>query len=115
MTGGYYIVEVKKIDDSKALITIEKAEFHSDEPEKKEYLVDVSIMEKLEKLIRKYRMNLWHRKTFTNMFVCDGESYSYEFEFDNVRISFSSQIYPKPYGDKLSELREVVKEYVEGA
>ena len=38
-------------------------------------------------------------------------SYSYEFYFGKAYISFSSQMYPKKYYDKLKKLHDIVEEY----
>ncbi len=111
MTGGYYCEMVKR-DGDKAVIRTEKTDFHNEEPVKREYIVDAAILEELEAVIRKHRMNYWNRKKFTNMFISDGESKSFSFEFDNNSIRFSSQIYPAKYGDKLEELKKIVHAYM---
>lgn len=111
MTGGYYTKTVKRNKDY-ALIRIASAEWHSQEPTVTEYKVDVAILDELEAIIRKHRMNFWNKKKFTNMFVADGESYSYSFGFDNADISFSSQIYPARYSEKLKELDSVIEKNI---
>lgn len=115
MTGGYFSETVEKYDDDFALITTEKAEWHSDEPALKKYLVDARILSDLESVVRKNHMNFWHRKTFTNMFVADGESYSYSFQFSENSIDFSSQIYPAKYREKLKKLDEIIKNYLKNS
>lgn len=115
MTGGYYSKTVEKTDDDKALITVETAEWHNNEPEVKKYIVDSSVLFEIEKVVRRYRMNFWHNKKFTKMFVADGESYSYGFRFDEAYIDFSSQIYPLRYRVKLKKLDEIIENYIEGA
>ena len=112
MEGAYYRETVKKYED-KALIRTESASWHSEEPTVTEYLTDASVLDEIEAIVRKHKMNFWNRKKFTNMFVSDGESYSYSFNFDDAYISFSSQIYPLPYSKKLDELDAVVKKYIE--
>lgn len=112
MSGGYCRKAVKRLDGAHALITIEKAEWHNQEPETEEYPVDISIMDELEAVIRKYRMNFWHRKKFTNMFVNDGESKGYTFEFDKKTVRFSSQIYPQRYRNKLREFDDIIGKYI---
>lgn len=112
MTGGYYIETIKRHEDQ-AIISIKSAEWHSQEPMVMEYLTDASVLDELETVIRKCKMNFWHRKKFTNMFISDGESTSYHFNFDNADISFSSQIYPMKYGKKLNMLDSIVKKYIE--
>lgn len=113
MRGGHYSEIVKRKDDSHAIITIEKAEAYNVEPERNEYLVDISIMDELENVIRKYKMNHWNRKKFTDMFISDGASSSYSFNFDKSYVSFSSQFYPMEYGQKLQEFDEIINKYVE--
>lgn len=113
MTGGYYREKIIRNDD-KAVITTEKASFHNEEPIKCEYLVDVSILDEIEDIVRKHKMNSWHRKKFTNMFVADGESEGFTFGFDKSTVSFSSQIYPAQYGNKLAELKKIVNNYITG-
>lgn len=111
MTGGYYTKTVKR-DGDRARIHIESAEWHSQDPTVTEYLTDVVVLDELEAIVRKYKMNYWKGKKFTNMFVCDGESYSYHFDFDKAYISFSSQIYPAKYREKLAELDSVIEKYI---
>lgn len=115
MTGGYYSENVKKYDDTHALISIEKAEWHNQDPEISEYLVDMEILDELESVIRKNRMNFWNNKKFTNMFVADGESEGYYFSFDENSINFSSQIYPPKYNKKLKQLDEILDKYLKDA
>lgn len=112
MTGGYYRETVKG-HEGRALISIESAEWHSQEPTVTEYLTDIAVLAELEAVIRKYKMNFWNRKKFTHEFIADGESQSYRFIFDNAEISFSSQIYPLRYRKKLQELDGIVKKYIE--
>lgn len=110
MTGGYYREKIKRNGD-KAVISTEEAAFHNEEPVKFEYIVDSSILDEIETVVRKNKMNFWNKKKFTNMFVSDGESIGYIFEFDKQSISFSSQIYPTKYRDKLDEIKEIVNKY----
>lgn len=112
MNGGYHTETVKRYGD-RALISIESAEWHSQDPTVREYLTDAAVLEELEAVVRKYHMNFWHQKEFTNAFVCDGESESYDFDFDDAGIFFSSQIYPMTYGKKLARLDRVVDQYIE--
>ncbi len=114
MTGGYHRETVKRQEDY-AIITIESAEWYSQDPTVTEYLADVAVLDELETVVRENKMNFWNRKKFTNMFVHDGESTSYDFDFDEANISFSSQIYPIEYGNKLSKLDDVVKKYIGSA
>lgn len=112
MDGGYYRKTVKRYGDH-ALISIESAEWHAQDPTVTEYLTDVAVLDELEKVVRKCKMNFWNRKKFTNEFICDGESESYHFDFDDEDISFSSQIYPVQYRNKLSMLENVINKYIE--
>lgn len=115
MTGGYNSETIRRYDDGHALIYTEKAEWHNDDPEVNEYLVDVSIMDELEEVIRKGHMNFWNHKKFTNMFIADGESEGYSFSFDDAYVSFSSQYYPKKYRDRLRKLDGIIKKYLNDA
>lgn len=113
MLGGYFCQTIKRGDDGRAIISIEEAECHNDEPKIEEYYVDASILDDLERIIRKNRMNFWNRRKFSNMFIADGESRGYCFEFDKKQISFSSQHYPVKYSNKLHKLKEVIEAYLE--
>lgn len=112
MDGGYHRETIKEYGDY-ALVCIESAEWYAQDPTVTEYLTDAAALDELEAVVRKYKMNFWNRKKFTNEFVADGESESYRFAFDDEDISFSSQIYPMNYRKKLAELDEVVKRYIE--
>lgn len=111
MTGGYHTETVKRSGE-KAIISIEDAEFYAQDPTVTEYITDAAVMDELEAAVRKYNMNFWNRKKFTNIFVADGETDSYSFDFDKSEISFSSQIYPLRYSKKLSELDAIIKKYI---
>lgn len=115
MNGGYVSETVKRYDESHALITTEKADWYYQDPTVNEYLVDVSIMDELETIVRKYRMNFWDGKNFSNMFIADGETTGYSFDFDEEGVSFSSQYYPERYSKKLEKLDEVVDKYIQSA
>lgn len=110
MTGGYYRKKIKR-NGTNAIISTEEASFHNEEPVKSESIVEAAVLDEIEAVVRKYRMNFWNRKKFTNMFISDGESESFSFCFDENSISFSSQIYPQKYGDKLKEIKEIVNKY----
>ena len=115
MNGAYYSRTIKRYDEKNALIRTEKADWYAGDPEINECLVDISIMDELERVIRKNKMNFWNRKEFTKMFVADGESYSYSFDFGDSDISFSSQIYPPRYRKKLNQLKDVIFRYMQDA
>lgn len=115
MDGGYNSETVKRYDDIHARIAVESAEWHSQDPEVKEYLVDVSVLDELEGVVRKYRMNFWNRKEFSKVFICDGESIGYNFRFDENDFGFSSQVYPAKYRNKLRKFDEIIEKYLQDA
>lgn len=115
MNGGYNSETVKRYDDAHALITVERAAWHHQDPEVKEYLVDALILDELEGVVRQYRMNFWNRKEFSRIFICDGETDGYSFRFDENDISFSSQVYPAQYRSKLQKLHDTVAKYLQDA
>lgn len=110
MTGGYYREVIKRCGDT-AVISIERADFHNEDPIMSEYVVNVSLLDEIEKIVVKHRMNHWNNKKFTNMFVSDGESKGYSFTFEESSIRFSSQIYPPIISEKLQEIDVVIKKY----
>lgn len=115
MEGGGSATSVALIND-KVYLTEEKKEWWYQDPAVSEYVVDSSILSKIESVYRKHGMHHWNNKKFTNMFVEDGPSYSYQFSFDNnYSTRFSSQIYPKKFRNKLSEIQNILKEYSTGA
>lgn len=110
MDGGYYSETVKRVGDH-AIICIESAEWYAKDPTVKEYQVDAAILDEIESIVRKQKMNFWNHKKFSRMFIFDAASESYSFDFDDRDISFSSQVYPVKYQKKLSELDHVVERY----
>lgn len=112
MEGGGSRITVKVYDETRAVVSRESQEWHGAKPEVDEYLVDISILDDIEAVFDKYNMKKWHKKTFTDMFVSDGESYSYSFRFEGRNsVYFSSQIYPPEYSEKLREFDEIIKKY----
>ena len=113
MCGNSHREYVVPFDSEHAKISISHANWYYEDPAVSEYLVDIDIMNKLEAVFRKYSMEKWHGKKFTDIFVCDGESYSYGFDFEKAHISFSSQVFPGKYHEKLDELHKILGEYIE--
>lgn len=113
MNGGYRKLSIDRFDDTHALYSTEGCEWHFQDPEISEYLVDVKILDDIRKVFISNRMNTWHNKTFTDMFISDGESHSYSFGFDDDSVYFSSQYYPEKYSSKLSKLNDAIKPYTE--
>lgn len=115
MLGGYGAVEVATVNGEVYLIYHGTETYAGDEVVS-EYAVDAAILDELEAVFRRYKMNRWNQKKFTNAFVADGESYSYVFSFDGgARVSFSSQIYPQNYRNKLNEFSAIIDRYKETA
>ena len=112
MSGGYSS-ETISTDGDYALIRTEKADWHNDDPEINEYAVDKAVLSEINDIFWKYHMKRWNNKKFTNIFVADGESTSYDFGFAEKGVRFSSQIYPASVSEKLNEIDEVVNKYIE--
>lgn len=112
MLGSSYSKSVQEYDDDSALITIQSSEWYGDDGAVKEYLVDREILNELKAVFVKYHMKNWDNKKFTKMFVADGASHSYSFDFETDSVSFSSQIYPEKYSVKLKILDEIVDKYL---
>lgn len=115
MSGRSYSESVCEYDENSALVTIMQRNWHGDDGTVKEYRVDKEILDELKAVFVKYHMKNWRNKKFTNMFVADGASYSYSFDFETDSVSFSSQIYPEKYSVKLKNLDEVVDKYLKNA
>lgn len=115
MLGSSYSETVQEYDDNTALITIMRREWHSDDGSVKEYLVDRKILDELKAVFVKYCMKNWDNKQISNLFVADGASYRYGFDFEINSVSFSSQFYPEKYSSKLRELDEIIKKHLSGA
>ena len=114
MNGGYNRMTVTK-DGENAVIATSEADWHGEELKEKKYTVSAEILNELEAVVRKYKMNNWHEKKFTDIFVCDGESESYCFDFGEETVRFSSQFYPAEYAGKLRELFKVIEKYISTA
>lgn len=115
MDGGGSSTEVYTIED-RVYLKISDTEWWYEDNNVKEYQVSNEILEEITKVFKKYKFNRWNNKKFTNMFISDGASHSYRFEFDNNKsVYFSSQIYPSKYRKKLDEIHEIIKKYTDGA
>ena len=115
MLGDSYSESVQEYSSDSALITIRSSEWHGDDGAVKEYLVSGEILNELKAVFVKYHMKNWDNKKFTNMFIADGASHSYSFDFETDSVSFSSQIYPEKYSVKLENLSEIVAQYLKDA
>lgn len=113
MTGGGKSTSVNIVDDQ-VILTYSNAQWWYSEDDVTEYKVDKAILADIEKVFKKYKMQNWHDKKFSDMFVADGPSYGYSFKFeDGTRVSFSSQVYPKSYSERLAEIHKVIEQYKE--
>lgn len=111
MTGGGNSTEISIIDGD-VILTYSDTEWWYDDADITEYKLDKAVLTDIESVFRKYKMQKWNDKNFTDMFVADGASYSYLFKFDDgTRVSFSSQIYPAFYSEKLVEIDKVIEQY----
>lgn len=113
MRGGSYSKTVCEFDEDSALVTIKQCKWHGDDGTVKEYLIDKAILNELKAVFIKYRMKKWNNKKFTKMFIADGASYSYSFDFETDFVTFSSQYYPEKYSSKLKELDEILDKYLQ--
>ena len=113
MTGGGNSTEISIIDGD-VILTYSDKEWWYDDYDITEYKLDKAVLADIESVFRKYKMQNWNDKKFTDMFVADGPSYSYSFKFeDSTRVSFSSQVYPVSYSAKLAEIDKVIEQYKE--
>ncbi len=111
MTGGHNALSIERFNDKYALYTVEESTWYNEDPKVNEYLIDVKVLDDIQTIFTKYKMNFWNRKKFTNMFVTDGASYSYNFAFDSKSVYFSSQIYPLRYRSKLEKIDDAISAY----
>lgn len=115
MEGGGKTTEISIIQDE-VYLTETSREWWYEDDSVTEYKVDEGILEEIENVFRKNKMNWWNGKKFTNMFIADGASASYDFSFDGgTWVSFSSQYYPANYSKKLDEIHEIIRKYAETA
>lgn len=113
MCGGGESIEISSID-GEVILTYADTTWWYEDDNIIEYRLDRDVLSDIEGVFRKYKMQKWNRRKFTNLFVADGPSYSYTFKFEgNTRVSFSSQFYPLSYGKKLSKIEQLVAQYRE--
>ncbi len=113
MNGGGNSTEISIID-GEVILTYSDTKWWYDDNDITEYKLDKAVLADIESVFRKYKMQNWNDKKFTDMFVADGPSYSYSFKFeDSIRVSFSSQVYPVSYSKKLAEIDKVIEKYKE--
>ena len=113
MNGGGNSTEISIID-GEVILTYSDTEWWYEDDDITEYKLDKAVLADIESVFRKYKMQNWNDKKFTDMFVADGPSYSYSFKFeDSPRVSFSSQVYPVSYSKKLAEIDKVIEKYKE--
>ena len=111
MSGGGNLTEITTIDNE-VFLTVSESELWYEDNRITEYKVDKAALEDIEAVFRKYKMNTWNGKKFTNIFVADGPNEGYTFKFnDGAYVSFSSQIYPERYAEKLNEINDIVNKY----
>lgn len=110
MLGRHHSTKVSR-KDGVLLVSISDAGAHWMDNTTKEYLVEDRLLSELEAVFRKHKMQRWHEKRLSDVFVADGATYSYSFNFDEDRIRFSSQFFPRDYGARLKELHQLVEDY----
>ncbi len=110
MRGGFYSMTLSA-RDGYALLSFTEAKSYNQAPETEEYRVDKKALAEIEDIFIKNGMYRWDGKKFTNAFVSDMASTGYSFNFQGGSVSFSSQIYPKKYADKLQMLTDIIEKY----
>jgi len=110
MNGSLHGILVSR-KSGQTKVAVSRAKGHWEEPKTVEYLVEDQLLKDIEALFWKYRMDRWHEKKFSDIFVADGASYSYRFAFEEDDIWFSSQLYPPEYSTKLKEIHQLIEEY----
>lgn len=111
MTGGGDSTEIGMID-GEVILTESDTEWWYEDAAITEYRLDSAVLADIESVFRKYHMQNWHNRKFSDMFVADGPSFGYSFTFeDGTAVSFSSQVYPMSYSQKLAKLKEVIEQY----
>lgn len=111
MTGGHDSTEVY-IDGDETYIRHSSSECWNEDAAVVRYKADKAVLKEIEAVFRKYKMNRWHGKKFTRIFVADGASTSYDFRFDDGKnVRFSSQLYPDIYRNKLKRIDEVINDF----
>lgn len=111
MNGSRHMIDVREESEGVVILGFSDSDWHGEDPRVSEYVVSADILDEIDQIVRKYKMYKWNNKEFTDVFVCDGASYSYRFGYTNDSIGFSSQMYPSPYGERLDEIDEVIKKY----
>lgn len=113
MNGNSHRETVEAVDEAHARISVSHAEWFFQDPRVEEYRVDIRILEELKEVFCRYGMEQWHNKEFTDEFVCDGETFGYDFKFDGKpEVWFSSMVFPREYSEKLRELQEIFKRFL---
>ena len=113
MTGGGSYRSVNIID-GEIILTCSDKEWWYEDNHVTEYRLDKAVLTDIESVFRKYKMQNWNDRKFSDVFVADGPSYSYLFEFeDNTNVMFSSQSFPASYSEKLDEISQVIEQYRE--
>lgn len=114
-TGGHRSMEIW-LYDGEAYVTKEKVEWHYEDPVAEEYKIDKAVLTEIGEIYFKYKMEKWEGISFSNVEVCDGETYGYSFSLaDGSNVRFSSQYYGNKYSKKLSEISAVTDKYFESA
>lgn len=115
MEGGHFYEEINLVGDE-AIYTTGKSEWWYEDNTITEYSLNREVLSEIADIYDKYKMEDWEGKQFSNIFIADGENYSYSFEFDDSqRTYFSSQMYSDKYRSKLKEIDDVIKKYMESA
>lgn len=115
MRGSSSSVYVSRMNGGQALLGFTGKDWYADDNTVREYLVPDTIITELEEVFKSEGMKRWNNKKITNVFVADGATTGYSFDFEKESVSFSSQYYPDAYQNKLNKLDEIIKKYAEGA
>ncbi len=111
MNGGSWREEINRMGDD-VVLTYAFQDWWYEDPTVMEYRVDPQILDDMGYVFEKNDMQDWSSEKMKGMEVLDGPSYSYIFEFeDGNYVSFSSQTFPDPYGEKLDELSAIINDY----
>jgi len=96
------------LDETHARLVYSETSGTGQEPVVTELSIDVQPLVEVKELFLKYEMYRWTNRAFSLSFSSDRPTICYSFTFERGTVQFSSQFFPKPFAEKLSELDAIL-------
>lgn len=114
MQGGHKRIQVTRIDEVRAYVSVSKADWHNEEPEVKDYYVSNSLIDSISDVYYTYKLGRLKHLPMNPVFACDAGNFTYCFRFeDGTSLCFdTTKLIPQRGYDAVNKIYGLIEEAV---